>query len=198
MTRLPLPPGPFKAYLFDCDGTIADSMPVHYRSWQEALAEWQCTFSEDTFYAWAGMPIPEVIERLAREQGLELPVDAIATRKEALYQAHLGTLAAVPEVLAHIEAQRGRLPLAVVSGSVRESVEATLGALGLRAAFDTLVCAGDYTRSKPDPEPFLVAADRLGVAPRECLVFEDAQLGVDAAVAAGMSWVWVPPPWERR
>jgi HAD superfamily hydrolase (TIGR01509 family) len=126
-----------------------------------------------------------------------LPVEAIAGRKEALYCEHLPQLTAVPEVLAHIDAQRGRIAFAVVSGGALESVRTTLTTLGLADAFDTFVCAGDYVNGKPHPEPFLLAADRLGVPPSSCLVFEDTQFGIDAAVAAGMQWVRVPPPWER-
>jgi HAD superfamily hydrolase (TIGR01509 family) len=97
-----------------------------------------------------------------------------------------------------MELQRGRIPFAVVSGSTRDSVEASLRAIGLLDRFEVLVCAGDYTKSKPDPEPFLIAAKQLGVSPRNCLVFEDTQMGVDAATAAGMASVRVPPPWERN
>ncbi|MFE9691728.1 HAD family hydrolase [Micromonospora sp. NPDC005806] len=95
-------------------------------------------------------------------------------------------------MLAHIEDAHGRVPFAVVSGSTRESVTASLTALGLLDRFETLVCAGDYTRAKPDPEGFLLAARRLGVAPTDCLVFEDTALGVQAATAAGMAAVRVP------
>jgi HAD superfamily hydrolase (TIGR01509 family) len=84
-----------------------------------------------------------------------------------------------------------------VSGSERASVQASLRAIGLLQKFQTLVCAGEYVRSKPDPEAFLMAAQRLGVSPESCLVFEDTQMGVDAAKAAGMAWVRVPPPWQR-
>lgn len=190
---LTLPAGNFKAYLFDCDGTIADSMPLHYLAWSQALGEWNCIFSEERFYEWGGVPIVEIIERLGREQSIMMPVPDVARRKEELYFEYLPKLAAVPEVVEHIERQHGRIPLAVVSGSVRKSVEASLAAIGLLNKFDTLVCAGDYTKSKPDPEPFLLAASRLAVAPRDCLVFEDSQIGIDAAIAAGMAWVRVPP-----
>ena len=88
------------------------------------------------------------------------------------------------------------MPFAVVSGSTRESVTASLTALGLLDRFDTLVCAEDYARPKPDPECYLRAARRLGVA-GHCLVFEDTDLGVAAATAAGMASVRVPPPWQR-
>jgi HAD superfamily hydrolase (TIGR01509 family) len=114
------------------------------------------------------------------------------------YFEHLPKLRCEPEVLEHIELQQGRIPFAVVSGSTRDSVEASLRAIGLLERFDVLVCTGDYTKSKPDPEPFLIAADRLGVPPETCLVFEDTQMGIDAATAARMASVRVPPPWERR
>ena len=195
--RLTLPTGNFKAYLFDCDGTVADSMPLHYIAWTKALAEWNCAFSEARFYEWGGMPIQEIVERLAHEQGIEMPSMQVAKRKEELYCHHLPNLKPVPEVLEHIEQQHGRIPFAIVSGSTRDSVEASLHALNMLEKFDILVCAGDYVKSKPDPEPFLVAAERLGVVPESCLVFEDTQMGIEAAISAGMAWVRVPPPWER-
>ncbi len=198
MPKLALPTGEFKAYLFDCDGTIADSMPLHYLAWSQALREWNCAFSEQRVYEWGGMPIREIIERLAHEQSLDLPVSRVAERKEALYYEHLPRLQPVSEVLEHIEAQHGRIPFAVVSGSTRASVQASLRAMGLLEKFDTLVCAEDYEKSKPNPEPFLTAARRLNVPPASCLVFEDTQMGIDAAKAAGMAWVQVPPAWERR
>jgi HAD superfamily hydrolase (TIGR01509 family) len=195
--KLALPSGRFKAYLFDCDGTIVDSMPLHYIAWSKALGEWNCPFPEERFYAWGGMPIVEIIERLSTEHGIKMPVRHVAARKEELYYEHLPELKAVPEVLEHIEQQHGRIPFAVVSESERASVQASLRAIGLLQKFQTLVCAGDYVRSKPDPEAFLMAAQRLGLSPESCLVFEDTQMGVDAAKAAGMAWVRVPPPWQR-
>jgi len=190
--KLQLPPGSFKAYLFDCDGTIADSMPLHYVAWSKALSEWHCAFTEDLFYAWGGMSVAEIIATLNQERGLNMPVTDVAKRKEELYFANLPQLKAVPEVLEHIEASYGRIPFAVVSGSTRDSVTASLGALKLLDKFNTLVCAGDYLKSKPDPEPFLVAAQRLGVAPEDCLVFEDSDMGIQAATTAGMASVKVP------
>ena len=196
--KLQLPPGPFSAYLFDCDGTIADSMPLHYLAWKQALGEWHCEFSEDLFYAWGGRPTTEIISTLNQAQALNMPVETVARRKEDLYFALLPQLKPVPEVLEHIEAQHGRIPFAVVSGSARDSVTASLDVLNLLDRFDTLVCAGEYQKSKPDPEAFLLAASKLGVAPNRCLVFEDTEMGIQAATAAGMSSVKVPPPWHRR
>jgi beta-phosphoglucomutase family hydrolase len=195
--KLQLPAGSFQAYLFDCDGTIADSMPLHYRAWKKALAEWNCEFDEQLFYSWGGMPVLEIVSTLNERNKLKMPVDAVGRRKEAFYFESLSELTAVPEVLEHVEDAHGRIPFAVVSGSTRESVVASLTQLQLLDRFDTLVCAGDYEKSKPDPEAFLLAAARLKVGPESCLVFEDTEMGVEAARAAGMAWVKVPAPWER-
>jgi beta-phosphoglucomutase family hydrolase len=196
--RLILPEGSFKAYLFDCDGTIADSMPLHYRAWKQALEEWNCEFDEELFYAWGGMPVAEIIATLNHRHGLSMPVEAVAHRKEKLYFQLLPELKPVPDVLEHIEAKPRGIPFAVVSGSTRESVTASLVSLNLLDRFDAMVCAGDYEKSKPDPEAFLLAAARLGVAPEDCLVFEDTEMGIQAAQAAGMASVKVPPPWKRE
>ncbi len=195
--KLKIPGGKFGAYLFDCDGTVADSMPLHYKAWKQALAEWGCEFGEERFYGLGGMPVKEIISTLNREHGLTMPVDAVSLRKENLYYELLAELRAVPDVLEHVNAQHGRIPFAVVSGSTRESVTASLEALHLMDRFDVLVCAGDYAKSKPDPEAFLLAAAKLNVPPHSCLVFEDTDMGIAAAKAAGMAWVKVPPPWER-
>jgi beta-phosphoglucomutase family hydrolase len=191
--RLNLPRGEFKAYLFDCDGTIADSMPLHYQAWRKALAEHNCEFSEELFYAWGGVSVAEVVERLNAQQGLHMSVDEVSKQKESFYVKNLPQLKAIPEVLQEIEAKHGRIPFAVVSGSTRESVTASLSALKLLDRFDTMVCAGEYQKGKPDPEAYLLAAARLGVAPESCLVFEDAEMGIQAAAAAGMASVRISP-----
>src|ERR1700743_2576678 len=95
--KLKLPTGPFKAYLFDCDGTIADSMGLHYFAWKQALAEQGCEFSEELHYALGGMSVAEIIAKLNRERGLNMQVSAVEKRKEALYYEYLPQLRAVPE-----------------------------------------------------------------------------------------------------
>jgi HAD superfamily hydrolase (TIGR01509 family) len=195
--KLELPAGDFRAYLFDCDGTIVDSMPLHYVAWKKALGEWNCPFEEELFYAWGGRPVTEIISALNQMHGLAMPVDGVAKRKEDLYFELEDQLKAIPEVIEHIEAKHGHIPLAVVSGSRRKSVVHSLSALGLLDKFDVLVCAEDYSRGKPAPDCFLTAAARLGVEPGDCLVFEDTAMGIDAATAAGMASVRVPSPLER-
>jgi len=196
--KLTLPAGPFKAYLFDCDGTIVDSMPVHYASWAKTLAEWNCELAEQLFYAWGGTPAADIVAELNRIYGLQMPVEAIVHRKEALFLTGLADLQPIPEVLEHIQLSHGKIPFAVVSGGTRDAVIASLQIVKLLDRFETLVCVGDYQRGKPDPEPFLVAAERLGVAAKDCLVFEDTELGIQSATAAGMASVKILQPWERK
>jgi HAD superfamily hydrolase (TIGR01509 family) len=196
--KLKLPAGDFEAYLFDCDGTVADSMPLHYIAWKKALAEWECPFDEELFYTWGGKPPVEIVATLNQVNGLHMPVEEVAERKENFYYEQLPYLEAVPEVLEHIEAKYGKIPFAVVSGSSRESVIRSLTTIGLLDRFDVLVGSDDYEKSKPAPDAFLRAADRIGVSPQSCLVFEDTLLGIQAATAAGMASVRVPSPLERR
>ena len=195
--KLELPAGDFRAYLFDCDGTIVDSMPLHYIAWKKAFAEWNCPFPEDLFYSWGGKPTREIVATLNLMNGLHMPVDALADHKEELYFELLPQLKGIPEVIELIEAEQGRIPFAVVSGGRRNSVVNALDALHLTDRFVTIVSSEEYVNSKPAPDGFLLAAERLGIAPAHCLVFEDTDLGINAATAAGMQSVRIAPPWER-
>lgn len=195
--KLELPSGTFRAFLFDCDGTIVDSMPLHYTAWKNALSEWGGTFDEGLFYSWGGVPPIEIATRLNKLQGLSMPVEDVAEHKEGLYFSLLSELKVVPEVLEHIDAHHGKIPFAVVSGSTRQSIINSLTTVGLLDRFDVIVGSEDYARSKPAPDAYLVAAERLGVEPKECLVFEDAEIGIQGAIAAGMATVRVPLPFER-
>ena len=195
--KLQLPAGNFSAYLFDCDGTIVDSMPLHYVAWQKALAPWNCFFDEELFYLWGGRPIDVIVGALNEMHSLSMPVDAVVHEKEHLYFEMLPQLKPISEVVEHIDAQHGRIPFAVVSGGRRTSVVRSLTVVNLLDKFETIVGAGDYANGKPAPDGFLLAAERLGVAPEQCLVFEDTDLGIEAATAAGMASVKVPSPLER-
>lgn len=196
--KLEIPGGDFAAYLFDCDGTLADSMPLHHRAWQLALRPYHCEFEEELFYAWGGRPTQDIVRGLNERLGLHLPPEQIDREREAHYQALIDQVESIPEVVEHVHAQHGRIPLAVVSGSPGHSIRKTLTTLGILDRFEVIVGAEDYAHGKPHPEPFLTAARRLGVDPARCLAFEDADLGVESARAAGMQWVKIAPPWIRR
>ena len=191
---LQLPARRFGAYLFDCDGTIADSMPLHYVAWQRTLSAHGCPFPEEQFYATAGQPSASLIAALNAQHGLAMVIAEVEAAKESLYLELLPEVRAIAEVVEVIERVRGEVPMAVVSGGPRDVVTRTLTALGLVERFDAIVCSEDYARGKPAPDPFLVAAKRLGVAASDCLVFEDAELGIASARAAGMEYVHVPRP----
>ncbi len=194
VVELVIPEGEFDAYLFDLDGTVADSMPLHFRGWTSVIEEAGGEFPEELFYAWGGVPLEKIVEQLNERCGLNMPVKETARKKELLYVHMLPELQAMPSVVRVMERMHGKVRFAIVSGSPRSSIESTLNKLGLHDRFELLVGAEDYMHGKPHPEPFLTAAKKLGVAPERCLVFEDAQAGIQSAEAAGMQWVRVVRP----
>lgn len=190
---LAIPQADFQAYLFDLDGTVADTMVLHLDSWQQAVREFGGEFPTDLFWAWGGIPLPRTVEMLNERFGYQLNPSEVVHRKEQLYLELIDQVKAVASVLAHVhDAKERGLKIAIVSGSPKLSIGRTLEVLGLSDTFDTEVGAEDYAHGKPDPEPFLTAAKRLNVEPLHCLVFEDADAGIASATAAGMAWVRVP------
>ena len=189
--KLEIPDGPFGGYIFDCDGTIADNMPLHYRAWSLAMADFGGEYPEELFYAWGGRPTAVIVGLLNEKYGLALDVDETVRRKEKYYLSLIPEVVPVPEVLDIVKSMHGSVPLSVASGGHRELVEATLDVLGIRPLFQAIVCAEDYERGKPHPEPFLLAAKLMSVPPEDCVVFEDSPIGIEAAKAANMAWVHV-------
>lgn len=197
METFAIPPQ-IKALIFDCDGTIADTMPVHYKAYEEALGENAHVFSEDMFYEQAGVPAGEVMRILKEENGLDIDPEKVAQHKETLYGHMLKNgVKAIPAVEAVIRKYAGRYPMAVASGGTRDNVENTLKIIGLADFFEASVTAEDVTNGKPAPDIFLEAAKKLGVAPGDCLVFEDGEMGFRAAEAAGMIYQDVRPWYSR-
>jgi beta-phosphoglucomutase family hydrolase len=191
--HLDIPDREFGAYIFDCDGTLADTMPLHYRAWTRLLDEHRAPFPEELFYSLGGKPSETILELLRDQHGLQIQdVRRAAARKEAYFLELLHEVRPIEPVLQFARRWHGIKPLAVASGGFRSNVEITLDALGIRELFDALVCVEDYVHGKPDPEAFLEAARRMKVPAQQCLVFEDSALGVQAAEAAGMHYVLVP------
>ena len=191
MITLNIPPGEFAGYLFDCDGTLADTMPLHYQAWVAALTPFGCDFPEELFYALGGVPTVDIIELLNRRNGLAIPAMETALNKEALYQELIPQVQAIEPVVDFVRQVAGKYPLAVGSGGWRHIVTATLEALELRQYFQAVVTSEDVANGKPAPDTYLEAARRLGVEPARCLVFEDTPLGIAAGQAAGMQTVLV-------
>lgn len=178
-----------RALVFDCDGTLADSMPAHFVSWTEVLRPHGLRLSEERFYAYAGMSSRRIIEALAQAQGVEVDVETIAAAKDECFLDHVARVLPIEPVVAVAREFRGRGPMAVATGNVRRVAEATLSALEIRAWFGAVVSADEVEHAKPAPDTFLEAAKRLGVDPRECRAYEDGELGIEAARAAGMEVV---------
>ena len=177
------------ALIFDCDGTLADTMPAHYRAWVEILRPHGFAFPEDRFYAMGGMPTGKIVEKLFFELGKIPDVAAMVRQKEAAFMEMLGEIRPIEKVVEVARRGRGVTPMAVASGGHRHMVELTLRQIGILDWFPVIVAAEDTTRHKPEPDVFLEAARRLGVEPAECTVYEDTDLGVEAARRAVMSWV---------
>lgn len=189
-----IPDGDFAAYIFDCDGTLADTMPLHYKAWCAALRGHAAEFPEALFYELGGVPTERIVEILNERHGYALEAVATARRKEDFFLEMLAEIGPIESVVKIVNEVAGRLPMAVASGGHRRVVTKILEALGLLPKFAAIVCAEDYTHGKPSPDPFLEAARRLGIAPEKCLVFEDTRIGEEAATAAGMQSVLVPAP----
>lgn len=178
-----------QALIFDCDGTLADTMPAHYQAWLDILRPYGLTFPEDRFYAMGGMPTSKIAQILFGEGNVPLDLDVLVKQKEAAFIEKIDEVQPIVPVVEVARRHRGLLPMAVASGGQRHMVERTLHQIGVRDWFPVVVTAEDTTRHKPDPDVFLEAARRLGVAPTICTVYEDTDLGIEAARRAGMQWV---------
>jgi HAD superfamily hydrolase (TIGR01509 family) len=187
---------PTRAFIFDLDGTLADTMPSHYVAWTRIAARHGLSFPEARFYALGGVPTAKIAAMLVAEAGLSLDPGAIALEKEqAYYDGLTGSVGveAIEPVLALARQHRSEGPLAVASGGVRRIVMRTLEALGIVEWFAAVVAAEDTTRHKPEPDVFLEAARRLDADPASCTVYEDTDIGLEAARRAGMRGVDVRP-----
>lgn len=177
------------AILFDCDGTLADTMPAHYRAWLGITQPHGIDFDEDRFYSLSGRPTRDIIAQLAAEAGVELDVEQAAKVKERHFLDQLHRVQAIDPVVDVVRRLRGRVPMAVVTGGYRDVCRRILEHIGVAEALPVIVASEDTSRHKPDPDPFLEGARRLGARPERCVVWEDSDLGIEAARRAGMEWI---------
>jgi HAD superfamily hydrolase (TIGR01509 family) len=179
-----------RALIFDCDGTLADTMPQHWKAWQEVTARHGIHFPEDRFYSLGGVPTRDIVRMLATEQGRsDIDPLAFAKEKEEAYFRYFEHIGPVEEVVAIAREQRGKLPMAVASGGSKTAITKVLTHLHIVDWFGAIVTNEDVVNQKPAPDIFLEAARRLGVAPQFCRAYEDTDLGMDAIRAAGMEAV---------
>jgi HAD superfamily hydrolase (TIGR01509 family) len=186
-------PPHIRGLIFDCDGTIADTMPLHYQSWVACFRKYGREFPEKTFYEFAGMPTTKIIEIFNEKHGYGIPVAEAALYKEELFETSLHEVVPIEPVVQLVRKYHGILPMAVASGGTLSIVRKTLQAIGLENSFVTVVTADDVKHGKPAPDIFLEAARRLSLPPRLCCAFEDGDLGLLSAQAAGMMVVDIRP-----
>ena len=186
--NLTLPPG-IRGLIFDCDGTLADTMPLHYLAWEALSERHGFTFAKDRFYALGGVPSRDILRALKAEQGLALDPLVVAREKEVEYLKMLHRITPIDEIVDNARAHYVRLPLAVASGGTRRVINTVLEHLQIRHLFGAVVTNEDVTNQKPAPDIFLEAARRLGVPAQFCRAYEDTDLGMTAIRAAGMDAV---------
>jgi beta-phosphoglucomutase-like phosphatase (HAD superfamily) len=188
-------------FIFDLDGTLADTMPAHFQAWTSLALRYGFSFPEDRFYSLGGVPTAKIAAMLIAEAALDLDPLVLAREKERTYVAGLDDPSSIRPIAAVVEIARLRRadgPLAVGSGSLRHLVDRTLGALGIADWFTAIVTAEDTARHKPEPDVFLEAARRLDRPPAACTVYEDTDIGLEAARRAGMHPVDVRPLYAPR
>jgi HAD superfamily hydrolase (TIGR01509 family) len=190
----------YDGYIFDCDGTLADTMPLHYQAWSETLAlklGRPSDFTESMFYRFGGMPAREIVQRLNLDYGYGLDPDTFAHEKEMRFVELLPGIGPIPEVIEVLDKLPRDAKIAVASGGLTDIVRDTLLFLKLKVGpaekIKFLVGSDQVKHGKPNPELFLRAAELLDVEPKRCLVFEDAEPGFAAARAAGMDFIDVRP-----
>lgn len=180
----------YKAFLYDCDGTLADNMEAHKQTYVQVAASQGVEIDGAIIDELAGWPIAEVIAEINKRYNSSFdPIGFSASKYELFYNNYIDKTLPIPHVVDHLKAHAGKVRIAVVSGSSRAAVIKTLQILGIADLIEAVVCAGETERGKPFADPFLKAAELLNVAPADCLVFEDGNAGILAAEAAGMKWV---------
>jgi beta-phosphoglucomutase family hydrolase len=178
-----------RGLIFDCDGTLADTMPLHWRAWQTVAARYHLHFPEDRFYALGGVPSRDIFRMLADEQGVTLDHLKASHEKEAEYLALMSQAGPIHAVVDIAHQNHGKIPMAVASGGTRQIIEQVLEHLGIRRLFRAVVTSECVVNQKPAPDIFLEAARRIGVEPKFCRAYEDTELGLQAIRAAGMQAV---------
>jgi HAD superfamily hydrolase (TIGR01509 family) len=176
----------FRGLIFDCDGTLVDSMPLHYRAWQKVCRRHRFSFPEHRFYSLGGVPSRSIVDLLGAEQALALDATLIAREKDDEYLALMPHAQLNDDVMHVVRSHHGHLPMAVASGGSRRATLGVLDQLCVSGLFQAVVTSEEVTRQKPAPDIFLEAARRIGIAPQHCRAFEDTDLGITAIRAAGM------------
>ena len=178
-----------KGIIFDCDGTLADTMPLHWRAWQVITQKHKLHFPEDRFYALGGVPSRDILKMLSEEQGVSMDHVAVSHEKENAYLPLMAQVEPIHAVVEIARANHGKIPMAVASGGTQIIICQVLEHLKIRHLFDAVVTSEMVTNQKPAPDIFLEAARLIGVPPQFCRAYEDTDLGMQAIRDAGMEAV---------
>ena len=182
-------PAHIKGLVFDCDGTLADTMPLHWQAWQMITQRHNLHFPQDRFYAYGGVPSRDILKLLAEEQGRSLDHIAVAHEKEETYLQTLAQVGPIDAVVEIAKENFGKIPMAVASGGTQKIIVQVLEHLKIRHLFNAVVTSEMVVNQKPAPDIFLEAARLIGVEPKFCRAYEDTDLGMQAIRSAGMDAV---------
>jgi len=189
-------PSHIKGLIFDMDGTLINSIPAHYKAWLEACSKYGISFSYDYFVKLTGRPVVELSKDIIAEYKLQADPLQLVHEKEMLVEKNLSQVQLIEPVIEVIRQYTGRLPMAVGTGASKKMATRLLTETGLYNSFECIVTSDDVQNYKPHPDTFLKAASHIGVSPAECLVFEDGDLGIKAALSGGMHVIDVKPFYE--
>ena len=178
-----------RALIFDCDGTLADSMPLHWRAWDAVCKRNGIELPEERFNKLGGVPSQKILAMLKQEQGLSFDPTEISRQKEESYLPLMAEVKLIEPVAAIAREHVGKLPMAVATGGRTKYIRPLLEGLGISDWFQAIVTSDDVKNHKPAPDTFLKAAALLGVPPEDCRAFEDTDLGMEAIRAAHMDAV---------
>lgn len=190
----------YDGFVFDMDGTIVDSMPLHLAGWERASEIFNFHYNPDWFYNLGGVPSRKIAELIEKEQQISLDIDAVTRAKSEYFLTVIDRVTPFPAMKTLVHELAAHCPLAIGTGSIRKNAETMLQHAGLRQYFQTLTTADDVVHHKPNPDTFLLSAAKMDLKPSNCLVFEDTEIGLETAKNAGMDCVLIvngEPDWNR-
>lgn len=183
-------PSEVKGLIFDLDGTLANTMPIHYEAYQKVLDKYGVVFPKDTFHSWAGIPTVQTFEQLKEMFAIsDMDPKAATLEKRGNFERKLHLAEVIEPVFNVVKEHYGKLPMSIGTGSSAVMGRKTYETLGIDHYIKILVTIDDVNHPKPHPETFLLCASKMGVDPKDCLVFEDGDNGINAAKSVGMQYI---------
>ncbi len=176
-----------KALIFDLDGTLVDTMSIHYEAWRLVMKKRGISFSEETFIKFSGIPTFKIVPMVNKMYNVNLVPEEIVDEKEDYFKKNIDKVRQIPEIVDIVRKYHGILPMSIGTGGYRRMAELIINKAGLESYFDIIVTADDVQNHKPEPDTFLKCSQLMGVQPEYCEVFEDADNGIIAAGKAGMT-----------